>query len=197
MSTISTFIGTIFGDISFDSVLSEDIQSAATITDNPIETGAAISDHMFVNPTKATIIVTVSNFVLNRASSVNSDIVMASGKLGESSKGSRAQAAFLALLDIQGSAKPFDVVCGWMTITNCVIENVSAPRDVNSSGTLECTVAIRKIVVASVETSKINRVRLAPELASKETAESIGKVSENPQATKSWAASIADSVNGE
>ncbi len=190
----AVFLGTRFGDVSFDAVIDESPSSPATVTANPTETGAEINDHFYLNPVTLSMTVGVTNTPFGLK---DSDIVSATnGLFGSSIGGSRSSAAWLALRAIQAQGKPFTVVTGLEVFDSMVITNLSAPRNAENAGSLICSVELRRVTLTGVKTAILTKEKLVEAVKVQAAVESVGKVPENKEKSKSWAASGFDAITG-
>lgn len=94
------------GGIPLDVVVREQLNSSLTITENPVEVGAAVTDHAYINPKRITL---------------------------EAISGSRlgmvgAAAGYAALVRLQETREPFDIVTGFSLFRNMLIEDITVDR---------------------------------------------------------------------
>ena len=128
----------------FDAFLRIDHTSSLTITEHPVETGAAITDHSYVNPSVLVMEVGMSDVA---ASLVN-------GQFEDS--WSRSARAYEILLALQQQRIPFQVVTRLKTYQNILIETIAVPDDYTTLYGLKATVTMREIFIATVKTVKIS-----------------------------------------
>lgn len=151
MSTI--FLGTIRGDIGFDSVISESIQADVTVTKHPIEIGADIADHVYVNPATINMKVIVSYTTTN-----SSDDPFASTW---SSGASRPQNAYRVLEEIKAAGKSFTVVTGMKIFTNMVLTSVSVDRDTTTANVMIADLVLNEIFVVDTQLTVLPASKLS------------------------------------
>lgn len=164
------FIGTVpYGDVSFDCVPSEKVESNAVVTRNPVEFGADINDHMYLEPQKIQLQVIVSDTPMTLT---ETDIVTKSG----SGVNTRASQAWEALLDIQGRRTPFHVVLGLQTLSDCVITSLSHERVAENSGALICDVELTQVILKTTQITALDRDILAPDVKTKAAPQDNGKI---------------------
>ncbi len=94
------------GGIPLDVVVREQLNSSLTITENPVEVGAAVTDHAYINPKR----ITMEAISGSRA-----------GMVG-------ASAAYAALVRLQETREPFDIVAGFSLFRNMLIEDITVDR---------------------------------------------------------------------
>ena len=116
--SIIAFSSTI-GPVPISCVLTEKHISDIEISEIPIETGAAVTDHAYVRPKKVTL-------------DVADDA---------------AAATFNALVAFQESRVPFTLVTGLSVYKNMLIKSLDADRDASFSRVLRCKVDLQEIII--------------------------------------------------
>lgn len=111
------------GPIPVSVVLSEAHESTLGITENPIETGAKITDHAYVEPKRLTLDFADANAALT----------------------------YNALVRFQESRVPFTVVTGLYVYSNMLIRSLKAERDDTFSRILKGSADIQEVII--VETA--------------------------------------------
>lgn len=122
------------GGLVFDAILKTDHTSKITATSHPVESGANISDHAYVEPAEISIEVGVS------------DCETGNGTFGS---GSRSLNAFKALLKLQTSRQLITVVTRFKTYTNMLITSVSVPDDYTTMNSFKANLMLREIRIVS------------------------------------------------
>ena len=97
------------------------------ITQHPVETGAAISDHAYVQPYTVEI-----HAMWSDATAETSGFV---------------QAVYQALLSIQASREPVDIVTGKRAYSNMMIKAVSVTTNDNSEWALDCMIIGQYVII--------------------------------------------------
>lgn len=120
------------GPIPVDVIVREQHESDITITTNPVEFGAAVSDHAYVEPKKLML-----------------DAVMAS-RVGPAAVG----AAYQSLLRLQELREPFDVITGLTLYRNMLIERLTVNRDSRMATVLYFTAELREVIIVDTETTE-------------------------------------------
>lgn len=115
------FFSSLIGPIPVAVVMRENHMSSLGITENPIETGASVTDHAYVNPKSLTLEFADGN----------------------------AAATFNALVRFQESRTPFVVVSGLFVYTNMLIKSLSATRDAGTSRILDGRAELQEIIIVS------------------------------------------------
>ncbi len=130
---------TSIGGLVFDAVLKTDHTSKVTATSHPVESGANISDHAFVEPAEIAFEVGVS------------DCETGNGTFGS---GNRSQNAFSELLKLQTSRQLITVVTRFKTYRNMLITSVSVPDDYTTMFAFKANIMLREIPI--VGTGKVS-----------------------------------------
>lgn len=128
----------------FDAYLKMNHTSRLTITDHPVQTGAALSDHAFLEPRELSMDIGMSNAARS----------LVAGQFGGGY--SRSVTAFQVLKDLQALRVPIQVHTRLGLYQNMLIEVLSAPDDYTTLNGLRCTVTFREILVAQVTTVQIS-----------------------------------------
>jgi len=99
------------------------------ITNLPVEFGADITDHAYIQPKK----VTLTGMVATGARGIVGSFITA--------------AAYQAILDYQKQRVPFTLVTGLSVDNNMLIESVSVPRTTENRGVLEFTMKLKQVLI--------------------------------------------------
>lgn len=118
--SVILFSGAI-GPIPVNVILREIHETRLGITDQPIETGAKITDHSYVEPKKVVFEFADAN----------------------------AAITYNALVAFQEKREPFTAVSGLFVYTNMLIENLSAERDETISRILKGKAELREVILVS------------------------------------------------
>lgn len=107
------------GPIQIDCWITEKHSSSIGITEIPVESGAKITDHSYVEPKKL-------------------DIDFAN---------EQAAISYQALVRFQESRSPFTIVSGLTVYTNMLIREIGAERDAETHGILKGTASLQEIII--------------------------------------------------
>lgn len=129
------------GGIVFDATFKEEHEDTSTVTDNPIETGVSVSDHMYANPRK----VTISAGVTNSPMYTSGDDAFSSGS------SSRIKAAFDTLKALKESRQPFDIQTGLLLYNNMVCLSIKFSQDVGSSNVFDFDAECREVIIVNTQ----------------------------------------------
>ena len=139
--------GRSIGGIIPDVVIEEHHVDTLTITDHPVEQGAAITDHAYKNPAEVTMRVAWSN-----SKSLSNSIVSGSLFKGQIST---ATDLYRQLLDLQGKRQVFDLVTGKRTYNNMLIKSLAVTTDHDSENALIVTAVLREIIVVQTDSVEL------------------------------------------
>jgi hypothetical protein len=123
----------------FDAAMRAQHEQQAAVTLNPVQTGAAISDHAYVIPPRLTVEIAMSDS-------------MQSFTLGQWSDGaSRSVSAYSTLLAIQQRRLPVSVATRLRAYDNMIITSVQAEETVQTKHALKALVTFTQVLTASIE----------------------------------------------
>jgi hypothetical protein len=127
--------------IELDVIIVESATSTVRLTQNPVENGADINDHIIVEPLTFTVEGVVSN--------VSSTFVdaFASAPTVFSRSTSKAQDAWTELLKLQAEKTPFDLKQGLKTYDNVVILTLSQAQDKDTANGLFFTSTMKQLIL--------------------------------------------------
>ena len=129
----------------FDGFMSVSHERKLTITQNPVETGASVVDHAYVNPTSVTMKIMMSDVHQSIIPGQFSDLTF------------RHTSAWAILKQIQESRIPVDIFTKLGYYKNMLIESISAEDTKETFRALDATVTLVEIPVARVKTVKISK----------------------------------------
>jgi len=124
----------------FDAYLKLDHERRLTITDHPVEEGANITDHAYIEPKAISIEIGMSD--------VCSSII--DGQFAQ--RFSRSVSAYDTLERLQSERIPLSIKTKLATYRNMLIENITAPDDFVTRHGLRAMVFFREIIVVSTDT---------------------------------------------
>lgn len=129
----------------FDGFMSVSHERKLTITQNPVEIGASVVDHAYVNPTTVTMKIMMSDVHQSIIPGQFSDLTF------------RHTSAWAILKQIQESRIPVDIFTKLGYYKNMLIESISAEDTKETFRALDATVTLVEIPVARVKTVKISK----------------------------------------
>jgi hypothetical protein len=143
-AAIQGLLGPIFvrsrniGGFVADVTIREEHEDELVVTENPVEQGAAITDHSFKQPARLTIDIGYSN------SSAQSG--------GDPNYVNDMYAQFLQL---QASRQPFDVITGKRQYSNMLITMLHTVTDEKTENALLLTVKMKEIILVNTQTVSV------------------------------------------
>lgn len=146
---IQTYFSTSQGNYIFDAFFSINHESNLTITEHPIQSGASISDHAYMEPQSVTFEIGMSD--------VMKDIPSTAIKSFSGVESSRSANAYKILRQLQKDRIAINAITRLGTYNNMLIETISAPDDNKTLYGLKATVTLKEIFVVNVTTVKISK----------------------------------------
>ena len=139
------YVKTNVGGWFFDAFLSTDHASRLEITEHPVQTGAALSDHSYLKPKELSMKIGMSD--------VAKSIVK--GQFTDS--WSRSVAAYQVLLELQKQRIPVQILTRLGLYKNMLVEVISVPDDSSTLYGLKADVTFKEVLVAQVLIVKISK----------------------------------------
>ncbi len=121
------------GGLTFDAVLKTSHASKVTTTSHPIESGANITDHTFVDPAEVTIEIGMTDC---NGVGVSDDM-------------------FKSLQSLQNSRRPMTILTRFKKYTNMLIISMSVPDDYTTMNALKAVLMCREILIVGAATVKV------------------------------------------
>lgn len=143
-----TYFETAQGNYLFDAYFNINHESTLSITEHPIQTGANISDHAFMQPNQLSFEVGMSDVMKD---------VSNSNYVSFSSDATRSINAYKILRQLQSDRVPINLYTKLWDYKNMLIETISAPDTNETAYALKASVILKEIFVASVTTVKISQ----------------------------------------
>ena len=141
--TIAKYPETTVGDVLLDAVTSESHSFDVDVTEHPVETGSAISDHARPRPNRLTLDAVISNTPLTAAAQSNSDSTQGDDSVG------RAQAAMRRFEEMRDTSELLMVVTPARIYANMVIESMTVPRDPSTGDALRFSLSFKQVRVVA------------------------------------------------
>ena len=123
-----------YGEITANVVVAESTNDTLTITKQPVQQGASITDHAYKEPTTFS---TTIYFRDNPAKSLSK--------------------IYQDLLDLQTSREPFDIVTPKRIYRNMLIATLGMTTDKSTENVLKISVAFQEVILVSVSTTTVPR----------------------------------------
>jgi len=136
---------TIDEDIQPNVVLRETLIDTTTITQHPVETGAAITDHAYNNPAQVNLELGFGNQGLARA------------LFGASSPAE----VYQKLQDLNTARQPFDLLTTRRAYTNMLIQSMAVTADDKTKNILLINIAFQQIIIVSTSNVQLTQTKQA------------------------------------
>lgn len=142
------------GSVEVDASITETHTGTAEVTDHPVEQGAAVSDHVRVQP--ATL--TLEGFVSNTPLPLSSDPLTRRNSLGvefdsrSSMDLSRAGQAYTDLERLKNAGELFTVVTMLRSYDNMLMTSLVVPRDATTGDGLRFSATFKQVRLATSRT---------------------------------------------
>jgi hypothetical protein len=130
------------GELSPDVTLDEQLQDSVTVTDHPVEIGASISDHAFMNPSE----------VMLRIGFTNSKGFLA---LFTGNSSPTPAEAYEQLQDMMREREPIDLITSRRAYTDMLITALSVTTDDKTANILAANVKLRQIILVSTSSTAL------------------------------------------
>lgn len=146
-------LGTIIPNVVVEEVHTDTL----TITDHPVEQGAPITDHAFMNPAELSMRIGWSSSSLALDSVVSS--VVDSVKAGKltAPKIKTVRDLYEDLLKLQASRKPFDVSTGKRLYKDMLIKSISTTTDASTENALVVSVVLRQVILVKTRAVQLQK----------------------------------------
>ena len=125
-----------FADIEVRVVLSEATNDTLTITKQPVQQGASITDHAYKEPTVFTMNIRFNDNLFNSLSKIYQD-----------------------LLDLQNSREPFDIITPKRIYRSFLIATLSQTTDKKTENCLAIALSFQEVILVKVSTTQVPRVK--------------------------------------
>ncbi len=134
------------GPITVNVILSESTNDTLTITKQPVQQGASITDHAYKEPTVLSM------------SIHQKDNGLISGVLSTFS-GNGLSKIYQDFLDLQSSRRPFDVITKKRIYHNMLMASLGVTTDKATEDILAITCTFQEVIIVSVVTTQVPRTR--------------------------------------
>jgi hypothetical protein len=121
-------------------VVDESHVDELTVTDHPVEQGAAITDHAFKNPAQVT---------------VRYGFGESGGLLSFTGGGGDPKTIYNQLLQIQASRVPFDLVTGKRQYQNMLIKTLAVTTDAANENVLSVSATLREVIIVETRVTSL------------------------------------------
>jgi hypothetical protein len=154
--------------IEVDVAVAETHETNCDITENPVEAGANVSDHVFFKPVMLTVEGLVSDTPVKFLAGLTSLF-----------DDNRSRKTYEELLALQEDREPVDVITGLKQYNNMILKTLTVPRSADTGRALRFTAVFQEVRI--VESATISIQVSASSFQSKS---SLGKVTGGAPASK-------------
>ncbi len=149
------------GGIQLDAILTESHNSQITLTRNPVEFGAEITDHAIIEPKKVNILAVVSDTKLGLAA-FGEIIDFITGLFGTSTtiNITRSNAAYSALIQLQEFREPIEVQTKLVLYQDMIITNISTIQDKDTSKVVELNISLEEALIVKTKVTQLEPTNL-------------------------------------
>jgi hypothetical protein len=132
--------------IVFDATTSESHTQDADVTENPVETGSAITDNVRAKPAQLKLETLVTDYPVG----------LSGGGTGAPAEEGRAQGVYDLLIALKNEGVRIEVSTGAKLYRDMVIQSITLPRDKALSGALRFSILLKEIKTVSSQTVEAN-----------------------------------------
>ena len=149
------------GGIQLDAVISESHVNEVSLTNNPVEFGAEITDNAVTQPKQINIIAEISDTPLGVAA-FGQIVDLVTGLFGSSTSENitRSNAAYNAVIQIQEDREPIQIQTKLKLYTNMIITNVSVQQDKNTSRIVRMSIDLQQVIITESEIVQLTEEQL-------------------------------------
>lgn len=130
--------GNFISTVELDIIINEGASATSRLTENPVENGANVNDHIIIEPMTFTTEGMVSN--------ISSDVI---GQFSQNSN--KAQEAWSDLLELQINRQPFTLIQGLREYNNIVILSLAEQQDKDTANGLFFTATMKELIFVGSE----------------------------------------------
>jgi len=140
------------GGIQLDAVISESHVNEVSLTSNPVEFGAEITDNAVVQPKQINILAEVSDTPLGLAA-LGQIVDLVTGLFGTSTSENitRSNAAYNAVIQLQEEREPIEIQTKLKLYTNMVITKVTTVQDKDTSRIVRMSIDLQQVIITESE----------------------------------------------
>lgn len=150
----------VIGTVSLDVSLNEEHSHKASVTKNPVESGAVVSDHVFSEPFALSMTGEISDSPVKLLSGIRELVEGRNpgGIIGEIFYGSdktRSNAAYRALVNLKEWREPITIMTGLARYPNMIITGVKVNRSAQIGKTLNVTITAEQVRIVGTLTATV------------------------------------------
>lgn len=143
--TIQSIFGKkrLIGDLSVQVIISESTKDVLTITRQPVQTGASITDHAYKEPTS------LSMRILQQDNSLVSALL-------STFSGNGLAAIYEQFLELQRKRTPFNVVTPKRLYKSMLISDISLTTDKNTENILALDITMQEVILVQIGVAQVS-----------------------------------------
>jgi hypothetical protein len=149
------------GGIQLDAVISESHTNEVSLTSNPVELGAEITDHAVVQPKQLNIVGQVSDTPL-RLAAFGQIVDPVTGLFGTSTSENitRSKAAYKDIVQLQKDREPVEIQTKLEFHDDMIITNVSVQQDKDTSRIVRMSIDLQQVIITESEVVQLTEEQL-------------------------------------
>ena len=149
------------GGIQLDAVISESHTNEVSLTSNPVELDAEITDHAVVQPKRLNIVAQVSDTPMGLAA-FGQIVDLVTGLFGTSTTDNitRSNAAYNAIVQLQEAREPIELQTKLKRYPDMIITNVSVQQDKNTSRIVRMSIDVQQVIITQSEIVQLSEDQL-------------------------------------
>ena len=149
------------GGIQLDAVISESHVNEVSLTSNPVELGADITDHAVLQPKKLNIVAMVSDTPLGLAA-FGQIVDLITGLFGTSTGENltRSNTAYNAMVQLQETREPLEIQTKLKLYTNMIITSIKVVQDKNTSRVVSMNIDLQEVLITQTELVQLSEKQL-------------------------------------
>jgi len=149
------------GGIQLDAVISESHVNEVSLTNNPVEFGAEITDNAVVQPKQINILAEVSDTPLGVAA-LGQIVDLVTGLFGTSTieNITRSNAAYNAVIQLQEEREPIEIQTKLRLYTDMVITKVTTIQDKDTSRIVRMSIDLQQVIITQSEIVQLSEDQL-------------------------------------
>jgi hypothetical protein len=149
------------GGIQLDAVISESHVNEVSLTNNPVEFGAEITDNAVTQPKQINIIAEISDTPLGVAA-FGQIVDLVTGLFGSSTSENitRSNAAYNAVIQIQEDREPIQIQTKLKLYTDMIITKVTTIQDKDTSRIVRMSIDLQQVIITESEIVQLTEEKL-------------------------------------
>ncbi len=144
------------GNINVNVVIQENTNDTLTITRQPVQQGASITDHSYKEPTTLSMSIYLQNnsfTSLLNANTIRNPLDSLSNSVNGLAK------IYKDLLDLQNARSPIDVITPKRIYRSMLISTLSNTTDRLTENCLKIDIGFQEVIIVKVSTTQVPRIR--------------------------------------